>query len=82
MVSHSAWAASALMKLAMMPGADMMEAAKMTGMTPAELTLIGRKLARAIGEVDPPRPACWTGIFRLANSMMTTKPTMKTIAMM
>jgi hypothetical protein len=44
----TAFAASLEMNEAMIEGADMMEAAKMTGMTPAELILIGRKLARAI----------------------------------
>jgi hypothetical protein len=58
MLSQVALAASALMNDAMIEGADMMEAAKMTGMTPAELILIGRKLARAIETDEPPLPAC------------------------
>jgi hypothetical protein len=48
MLSQFALAASAEMNDAMIEGADMIEAAKMTGITPAELILMGRKDARAI----------------------------------
>ena len=70
-------AASLEMNEAMTDGAIMMEEAKMTGMTPALLTLIGRKEARAMEAVCPPFPACWTGILRLAVSKKTTPATIR-----
>ena len=56
----------------MTEGAIRMEEAKMTGMTPAELILIGRKEALAMEAVCPPFPACWTGIFLFESSKKTT----------
>ena len=42
----------------MILGAVRIEEAKITGMTPAELILIGKKEARAIEGEEPPFPAC------------------------
>ena len=56
--SHWAFEASLEIKDAIMLGAVRMEEAKITGMTPAELILIGKKEARAIEGEEPPFPAC------------------------
>ena len=56
--SHWALEASLEMKEAMILGAVRIEEAKITGMTPAELILIGKKEARAIEGEEPPFPAC------------------------
>ena len=58
MLSQLAFAASDEMKDAMMEGAVKIDEAKMTGITPDEFTLIGKKEARAIDAVEPPFPAC------------------------
>ena len=75
--SQEALAASPEMKLAMTDGAIMIELEKMIGITPAEFTFNGKKLARAIA-AEPPLPACWTGILRLLSSMKTTNAVMST----
>ena len=54
-------------------GAVKIELAKITGITPAELILIGKKLAFAILAVcPPPFPLCCTGIFLLESSINVT----------
>ena len=73
-LSHSALAASGEMKAAITLGAVKIELAKITGITPAELILSGKKEAFAIDWVWPPDfPECWTGIFLFDNSMNVTK---------
>ncbi len=58
-----------------------MELAKMTGITPAELILIGKNEARAILCVwPPPFPECCTGIFLFDSSMKVTKAMMSKYA--
>ena len=74
--NHSAFKSAPVMKLAITVGAIIIEEAKITGMTPAELILIGKKLACDI-LADPLLPECWTGIFLLESSTNTTKQTMR-----
>ena len=70
--NQSALAASLEINEAITDGAIIIDEAKITGITPAELTLIGRNEALAIEGFCPPFPACCTGILRLDNSIKIT----------